>query len=106
MFAPVPTLLAYAACSFALRLIVLSVGAPRARRRRYAAFAVLECAAFLGVVGVLWGRVPGWVAALAAAALLANLASARFCGRCGRRKGGRGAKRCVACGGKLVAAWA
>lgn len=98
--------LAYAAIAYALRLVVLSVGAPGARRRRYALFAVVETAAFLGLVWVLWGRVPTWVAALAGVALLANLVGARFCGKCGRRKGGRGASRCGACGGKLVAAWA
>lgn len=106
MSGPVPILLAYAAASYAVRLAVLSVGAPRARRRRYAAFAVVESAAFLGLVLALWGRVPGWVAALAGLALAANLATARFCGKCGRKRGGRGATRCGACGGKLVASWA
>lgn len=106
MSGPVPILLAYAACSFALRLLVLSVGAPRARRRRYLGFVVLDTLALLGIVFALWGRVPTWVAAVAGFALVANVVTARFCGRCGRKKGARGARRCGACGGKLVTAWA
>lgn len=109
MSGPVPIFLGYAACSYALRFVVLSVGAPAARRRRYAGFALLESAAFLALVWVVWGRVPAWVAALAGLALAANLLTARFCGRCGRKRGargGRGGTRCAACGGKLLAAWA
>ena len=102
-------LLAYAACSYALRHAVLSAGSPGGRGRRYLGFAVLDAIALVAVVRLAWGRVPLWVAALAAAALAANVLTARFCARCGRKpdaRRSRGATRCGECGGPLVAAWA